>query len=425
MQRHHGGVGQLQHQLVAGDRALEDPRVRRAEADRDRAAGGGHRLAGPQQERHAAPAVVVDPGLERHEGLNVGVRVDVVLLAVALELAEDAALGIQRTHRLEDRGLGVAQRTGLEGAGILQRHEAEDLGEVGGDHVAQRAGGLVERAAPLQPELLGYVDLDRLHRARVPRRLEEAVGEAEREDVLHRLLAQEVVDAEDLVLLDDVLECGVQVARGRQVQAERLLHDQTGPVREPLLAEHRDHRLHRARGDGEVEQPPDLGGVGRHRLLGLADGLGQVGAVLGVGGLEAQPREQVVGEVAVEVVDAVVEGRADPLAELLVGAGGVPPGADDGVLLGQPTSGREVVEPGEQLAGGQVAGRAEEDQDVRGQGRAGGVAHDLEAARRRPCGHHPPGEGAVGSPRGRPSPVRPRKRAGDPVRGSDLAYCGA
>ena len=39
----------------------------------------------------------------------------------------------------------------------------------------------------------------------VPRRLEQPVGEAEREDVLHRLLAEEVVDPEDLRLIEGVV----------------------------------------------------------------------------------------------------------------------------------------------------------------------------------------------------------------------------
>ena len=70
--------------------------------------------------------------------------------------------------------------------------------------------------------------------AAVPGRLEEAVGEAQRQDVLHRLLAQEVVDAEDLVLVDDVLEGGVELRELLQVEAEGLLDDQPGPVGEPL-----------------------------------------------------------------------------------------------------------------------------------------------------------------------------------------------
>ena len=40
----------------------------------------------------------------------------------------------------------------------------------------------------------------------VPDRLEQAVGEAEREDVLRRLLAEEMVDAENLVLGEHLMQ---------------------------------------------------------------------------------------------------------------------------------------------------------------------------------------------------------------------------
>ena len=68
------------------------------------------------------------------------------------------------------------------------------------DHVAEGAGGLVELAARADRQRLGDVDLHVVDVLAVPQRLEEAVGEPQREHVQRRLLAQEVVDAEDLVL---------------------------------------------------------------------------------------------------------------------------------------------------------------------------------------------------------------------------------
>ena len=69
------------------------------------------------------------------------------------------------------------------------------------DHVAQRAGLLVELAARLDAHRLRRGDLHVIDAVAVPDRLEQPVGEAERHDVLHRLLAEIVVDAEDLVLV--------------------------------------------------------------------------------------------------------------------------------------------------------------------------------------------------------------------------------
>ena len=52
-------------------------------------------------------------------------------------------------------------------------------------------------------DVLGRGDLDVVDVVAVPDRLEQPVGEAEREHVLDGLLAQVVVDAEDLVLVED------------------------------------------------------------------------------------------------------------------------------------------------------------------------------------------------------------------------------
>ena len=60
---------------VAGRILLgEDPQRRLGEADRDRPPALGHRLPGPQVERHAAPAPAVDAHLERGERLDLPSR---------------------------------------------------------------------------------------------------------------------------------------------------------------------------------------------------------------------------------------------------------------------------------------------------------------------------------------------------------------
>ena len=88
----------------------------------------------------------------------------------------------------------------------LHGRERQHLEQVGDDHVAVGAGRLVERRPLLEAERLGHVDLDVVDVVAVPDRLEEPVGEAEGQDVLRRLLAQEVVDPEDLLLLEDLVQ---------------------------------------------------------------------------------------------------------------------------------------------------------------------------------------------------------------------------
>ena len=92
----------------------------------------------------------------------------------------------------------------------------------------------------------------------VPDRLEEAVGEPQREDVLRRLLAEEVVDAEDLLLVEDLVDLPVQLAGALEVGPERLLHDHPGPLGEAGLAEGLDHVGGRVRRHAQVVEAPGL-----------------------------------------------------------------------------------------------------------------------------------------------------------------------
>ena len=103
--------------------------------------------------------------------------------------------------------------------------KAEDLEQVRHHHVAIGAGLLVERGALAEPERLGHVDLHVVDEVAVPDRLEQAVGEAERQDVLRRLLAEEMVDAENLLLGEHLVQLGVERHRAGEIGAERLFHD--------------------------------------------------------------------------------------------------------------------------------------------------------------------------------------------------------
>ncbi len=73
-------------------------------------------------------------------------------------------------------------------------------------------------------------DLDVIDIIPVPDRLKEGVGEAEGQDILDRLLAQVMIDAEDLTFIEDFGEVAVQGPGRVEVAAERLLHHDTVPV---------------------------------------------------------------------------------------------------------------------------------------------------------------------------------------------------
>src|SRR3546814_20384058 len=79
---------------------------------------------------------------------------------------------------------------------------------------------VLEAAATLHAELLGHGDLHVVDVLAAPQRFEEGVGEAEIQQVLHSLLAQVMVDAEDRRLVEDLVERGVERLRGGKVRSE-------------------------------------------------------------------------------------------------------------------------------------------------------------------------------------------------------------
>ena len=113
--------------------------------------------------------------------------------------AHRVGIGIDRAHRLQHLDLVVAEHLRVPQRGRFHRRERHHLHEVVLDHVAQRADAVVVARTALDAERLGDGDLDLVDVVGAQHRLDEPVREPEHEDVLHRLLAEEVVDAEDLV----------------------------------------------------------------------------------------------------------------------------------------------------------------------------------------------------------------------------------
>ncbi len=90
----------------------------------------------------------------------------------------------------------------------------------------KRTGGVVVAGPAFKAERLVPDDVDGLDVLRVPRGLEDPVGETQAQDVLHGLLAEEVVDAEDGVFGHDFMNESVELAGRAEVVAEGLLdHD--------------------------------------------------------------------------------------------------------------------------------------------------------------------------------------------------------
>jgi len=97
-------------------------------------------------------------------------------------------------------------------------------------HVTQRTDGVVEAAALLDTEVLRHGDVDLGDAVPVPQFGERGVGEPQALQVGDRLLAQEMVDPQDLVLAQHRAHPGVEVAGRGQVMAERFLHRDPGSL---------------------------------------------------------------------------------------------------------------------------------------------------------------------------------------------------
>ncbi len=227
-------------QAVAGD--LLERRVRRAlELDRDRRLAPRQALAGADVERRVGPAPVVDVELRGDVRLGQRARRDALLLAVAghLDALDEAARRTARARPTSGPGVcidfstftfSLRTESAVKSIGGSIAVSASELQQVVLEDVADRARRLVEAGAPLDAHRLGHGDLHVVDELAVPDRLEDAVREAQRQHVLDRLLAEVVVDPEDLVLAEPAVEQVVQLARGGEVVAERLLDDQPHPA---------------------------------------------------------------------------------------------------------------------------------------------------------------------------------------------------
>ena len=388
---------------------LEGQEGRLLEHDGDLGDAPRQALARAQVEGHARPPPVGDLQAQGRVGLGARVDGDAVLLQVAshghaaLEAGPVAAPGrggVQvehpgplQAHAVQDLLLLGAHRRGAHGAGLLHGGQRQELEEVVLDDVAPRADGVVVAGARADPDVLGHGDLHVVDVALVPQRLEDRVGEAQGEDVLDRLLAQVVVDAEDVVGAHDPPHQGVQLGRAGPVVAEGLLNDHAPPGPRGLVDQPGGGD---ALGDGREPAGRDrqVEGAVAARAAGgveVVDDPGQapVGGVVLEGGEgdEAHAGGELLPDGRVpRGAGAGAHGGAHVVAQVLV----VPvaaPHSHQAEAGGQQPAVGQVVDGREQLVARQVAGDAEHDQHAgvrdAGQAQIPGVQQGVRGGARR------------------------------------------
>lgn len=97
------------------------------------------------------------------------------------------------------------------------------------DDIARRPDAVVISCAASQTDVLGHGDLHMVDEVRVPDGVKQLVGEPQRQDVLHRLLAEVVVDAEDRLLGENLVDHRIELAGAGQIVAEGLLDHHAPP----------------------------------------------------------------------------------------------------------------------------------------------------------------------------------------------------
>ncbi len=362
---------------------LREQVLRRAlEHDRDLRHATTEALARTQVERHARPAARVDVEPHGRVRLGQGLGVHAVLVEEAHDLlAALPAAGVlpacrgggevlRQAHRGQHLLLLVPEARRVERDGLLHGREGEELQEVVLDHVARRADAVVVAGTAAHADVLGHGDLHVVHVVGVPQGLVELVREAQRQDVLDRLLAQVVVDAEHRVRREDRLDDGVELACRLEVAPEGLLDDDAAPValllvREARAAELLGDQREGLRRDRQVER------VVPHRaplaVELLRDVLQRLERLVVVEGAlhEADALRQLAPDVLVELgARVLLDGLVHDLLEVLVLP--VPPGeADEREAGGQEPPVGEVVDRRHQLLARQVTRHAEDDEAAR------------------------------------------------------------
>ena len=313
-----------------------------------------HPLPRREEEGDAAPPLRIDREHERGEGGAARARRH----RRVLEVAGLVAVACEGLHLREQRHLRRLDRRARHRRRRVHREPHERLQQVVLDDVSDDPEAVEVAAAAAGAQILFERELHTLDVLRVPRRLEDLVRPAERRDVEDHLLAQVVVEAEELALVEDRRREAVQRVEGLRVAAERLLDHQPRVPGRRRSRVRRDHLGHCAEDRRRHREEVEAVGAGFPALELLERGVeGDVRARLVVcAGVEVDAiREDLLRQPGVLLdVDALLRDEGGEVD-------GLPPVADDREVGREVAEEHELVECREQLLLGEIARRAEDD----------------------------------------------------------------
>ena len=212
-------------------------------------------LARADEDRHALPAPIVDRQPHGRERLHLRIVCHTSLAPVAEELTADHIARPQRGDRFQYLHLLIAHRLAVDARWWLHHESREHLKHMVLDHVADCAGLVIECAAILHTERLGHGHLDAVNVLPVPERFVHWVADAKEQQVVHRSLAEVVIDAKNSRLIEGPEQNTIEVARALNVATKGFLDDDPGAKSSAAAAgELLDDFAEKQRRNGEIER---------------------------------------------------------------------------------------------------------------------------------------------------------------------------
>ena len=151
-------------------------------------------------------------------------------LAIALILAAHGIFEPDGADIAQYLGFLVAHRVGIQRSGRFHGHQRKQLQQVVLEHVAHHAGLIVIATASAYIHILGHGDLDVGNVAPVPHRLEQRVGKTQEQDVLRGFFAEIVINAVHLMFPERLVHPVVQRDGGSEIMPEGFFDDDPPPA---------------------------------------------------------------------------------------------------------------------------------------------------------------------------------------------------
>src|SRR5436190_23429788 len=172
------------------------------------------RFTGADVKRHPEPAPGINVQFEGGKGFHFGIRRDARLSAVTVELTAHKIFWIERRDRLQHLDLFIANRFAVGANGGFHRDISHHLKKMILHYVADGADLFVESAPALDSEIFGHGYLHAFDMRAIPKRLEHRIAKTEEQHAMHRLLAEVMVYAEDVLFIERLQQYLIERAGG-------------------------------------------------------------------------------------------------------------------------------------------------------------------------------------------------------------------